>query len=200
MSKTRRTLISVHGKTGLRELGKFLAARKVEIVFAFIIFILFCFGCSQRRLIGQREFMNQVTPGMQVTIHDRTGVKYKGIIVEPTKTLSDSTQILMIETEKDKKRHEFSISPAPTRTDVTQISMRSKVHSLDVLTGGMFGMIGGALMGVVIGNAVKSDYDDTLAAPFLGGVIGSIFGFITGAVIVNASADKFVLVLEDKTQ
>ena len=124
------------------------------------LLVLLCFGCSQHRLVSQRELMDEMAklaPGNHLSVYDRSGVEHKGILLEPAIIQPDSTQVLVIETVPDKEKYRFGIPLQPARAEVTKVSIPRKPNASDVLTGGVLGMIGGAVAGSAVGYELGSN-------------------------------------------
>jgi hypothetical protein len=136
----------------------------------------------------------RLAPGSHLSVHDRNGVKYKGILPEAAMMQPDSTQVLVIETAPDAKRYSFRISHELARNEVTKVSMPRKPTAGNVLTGGVLGMIGGAVAGPYVGEALAPKDDETLPYRVLGGVCGAIVGFATGAIVVEAATGDLILI------
>jgi hypothetical protein len=136
----------------------------------------------------------KLPPGSHLSVHDRSGLKYKGILPEAAETQPDSTLVLIIETAPDGTRYPFRISPELARTEVTRVNIVRKPSAGTVLTGGLLGMIGGVVVGPAIGEEVAAEYDDTLAYEVLGGVFGAFVGFATAAIITEAAAGDVTLI------
>ena len=59
-------------------------------------------------------------------------------------------------------------------------------------------MAAGIAIGPRIGEAVRSEHDDTVVAPVLGGVLGAMIGFGAGAIVTEALHGANVIVLDEE--
>lgn len=163
-------------------------------------FLLISFGCSQHRFVNQNELINEIAKlpsNSKISICDSSGQKYEGFIINMIDFNSDSACILIVENANENEKNQFIISSICSKNCVKSVSIPYKAEADEIVIGGLFGMLIGAVSGVYIGDAVSGKYDDTLAPKILGGIIGSITGFITGAVLVELIQTKKVFVIKD---
>ncbi len=166
-----------------------------------LVIALVCIGCSQHRIVSQREFLDEtqkLKAGSKLILLDRSGKKHRCILVAPVRILPDSARAVVFNCKQDGEYHEFAVSLSSESNEVTEIRMRCNPEPGNIFIGGLLGAMGGAPLGVLIGEAANSKYDDSGAAEFYGVVIGTITGFIAGAVVSGNLPSNCVYVFDHK--
>lgn len=159
-------------------------------------------NCSSTILVNHEQLCDEARrwkAGSKLEIVDTTGHKYDGILLEPVSRLADSSEFLVITSEQKNIQMQFKLSPA-AQTEVAHVRLARKANAGEVLTAGLLGLLGGALLGSYAGDAVKGKYDDTPAARFYGGILGGMAGFVACAVLCNALPHEQEFVLERKSK
>ncbi len=93
---------------------------------------LLCIGCSQHRVVSQREFLeeaSQLKPGRKISVRDRNGKELKGTLVEAATMLPDSSRVLVIENEAGGETHRFKLSPVNVQTEMIHWNCNRHRHS-----------------------------------------------------------------------
>jgi len=132
-------------------------------------------------------------PGTELRFRDDHGRVYRGILLAPDTSAADTMQLMLATAHQ--ASYYFELSPA---LQVWEVRMQEPATASEVLTGGLMGMMGGAVLGAYLGEALKSETDDSGAPRFIGGMSGALAGFAAGAVIVPALRPERILKLQDK--
>lgn len=159
-------------------------------------------NCSSTILVNHEQLCYEARrwqTGSKLEIVDTAGHEYKGVLLEPVSVPTDSSAILIIVSEQQNIQKQFKLFPV-AETEVAHVRLAGQANAGEVLTAGVLGLLGGALLGSHVGDAVKGKHDDTLAARFYGGILGGMAGFVACAVLYNALPHEQVFVLERKSK
>lgn len=159
-------------------------------------------NCSSTILVNHKQFCDEARrwpAGTKLEIVDTTGHKYNGILLEPVSRLADSSEILLIASEQQNIQKPFKLSPL-SQMEVAHLRLARKANAGEVLTAGLLGLLGGALLGSHVGEAMQAKHDDTPAARFYGGVLGGMGGFVSCAVLFNALPHEQKFIRERETK
>lgn len=178
-----------------------MKTKKFICVQAFVLALL-CVGCSQHRVVSQREFLDEVSrlkSGSRISVRDRNGKEFKGALVEAATMLPDSSRVLVIANKADGEKHQFKISPAQAQTEIIQMKTRRKINAASIATGAGVGTLGGAGLGFVIAHVVLQEEEEQYnLGILLSTLAGSIGGFTIGTVTGIAIPGNRTLTLKDE--
>lgn len=155
-------------------------------------------NCSSTIRVNHEQFCQEARrwqAGSKLEIVDTTGHKTNGVLFEPVSRAADSSAFLLIVSEQQNIQKQFKLFPV-AETEVAHVRLTRQANPGEVLTAGMLGLLGGALLGSYAGDAVKGKYDDTPAARFYGGILGGMAGFVSCAVLWHALPHEQTFVLE----
>lgn len=163
---------------------------------------LLCMGCSQHRVVSQREFLEEaghLKPGRKIGVRDRNGKEFKGTLVEAATMLPDSSRVLVIANKAGGEKRQFKISPVHAQTEIIQMKTRRKVNAASIATGAGVGTLGGTGIGAIVGHALEAEDSEFHGLVTIFGLLaGSISGFTIGTVTGIAVPGNRTLTLKEE--
>jgi hypothetical protein len=167
--------------------------KKSNCVLSFLLALL-CIGCSQHRVVSQREFLEEVSrlkSGSKLSLRDNRGEKYSGALATPVSMLPDSSQVIIMENTLEGTKYQFTISPMISRSAFNaQISIQRKGTAPNVWAGAVLGTLAFGGIGLLVGNYLGEECNSSdgdvgcifpeIIIPGSGAVAGLVTGFFIG--------------------